>query len=449
MIRSRNKGSAVGPLLWAFALAAMLLAVSLSATSANSAHAQQGPIEDGGTIVFRECVIVSITVLESDAKFTSVFHRFNPNPADPGVDLGVHSLQVNETALIGQVPVGQELILGIVVDETGNTFKTGPGSRNASTDGLVHAIVGDIPAVNGTLVEFEDKALGEPNADFDYDDARLELSILPCPTPEPVTLTVQVDPASTGNGGVAGSGSYDFGTVANASASPAAGSTFGGWSGDCNGLANNFAVDMNADKLCIALFLAVPVEPSPTPSPTPEAAAVAVDIDNTLVSVNPARVGETVTFRVDVDLEVPAENTADVQYTFDDSELEYISASWNNITLNQCSLSGAGVIDCAFGVVSTDFSYDLNFEALKKADASTTNATLSSDPDGAGAEAPIAAGPAAADVDIIAITGPVPPAGDGSVAGSGSTMPFQLFALLGATVLATVGAVRLRTGARS
>jgi hypothetical protein len=86
-----------------------------------------------------------------------------------------------------------------------------------------------------------------------------------------------------------------------------------------------------------------------------------------------------------------------------------------------------------------------------------TAATLSSDPDpdpdpdADGALEPVAAVPAMADVDIIAITGNVPNTGDGNIAATtDGGMSFQLFALLGATVLATVaGAARLRTGARS
>ncbi|MDA0351699.1 MAG: hypothetical protein O3A10_05770 [Chloroflexi bacterium] len=132
---------------------------------------------------------------------------------------------------------------------------------------------------------------------------------------------------------------------------------------------------MDANKTCYALFLAAPIDPTPaptvepTPAPTVEVLPSTVGIDNTLASPNPARVGETVSFRVDVALDVPAANTADVEYTFDDSELKYLGASWNGISLSQCSLTGAGVIDCAFGMVSIDFSFELTFEALKTADA--------------------------------------------------------------------------------
>jgi hypothetical protein len=441
MNRTGNWRSAVSPLLWAFALAAMLLAVSLSASRAGTASAQA---QVGDTIDIDGCYFVSIEVLASDADFTSVFWRFGPDS-----NLGVTSKQAGETVDLGQVE-DTELILGIVVQDTGNTFMTGPGSRNP--DNQVHA------TISGNTVGFEDIALGEPNADWDYNDAMLELTLEPCP-PREFNLQVIVDPASTGTGTTSGSGTYPAGSDALAQAQPGPASSFVAWSGDCAGGSPADHVLMDADKVCVALFAAVP-QPTPTVEPTPEPTAEplpsTVGIDNTLASPNPARVGEEVTFRVDVTLDVPAENTADVQYTFDDSELEYLSASFGDIPLSQCVLSGPGVIDCAFGTSSIDFSFDLHFEALKEADASTTAASLSSDPDADGPEGPIAAGPALADVDIIAISGSVPDTGDGSVIAGSTTSYFgmsayQLVALLGFAVIVTAGAAaaRLRTGARS
>lgn len=436
MTRTGKQRSAVSPLLWAFALAAMLLAVSMSANT-QRAHAAE-PLEEGGTIVFGECSIVSGIVQPSDAAYTNVFWRFGPD-----VNLGVTSADDSGTPfVIGQVPANTELILGIKVQQTGNTFVTGPGSRN--DDGAVHA------RVSGLLVEFED-VHADDGADWDYNDAVVVLSTEPCP--RPVTLNLEIDPASTGTGGVAGGGSYELNQTAHPSATASEGSTFGGWSGDCGGFAATIDVLMDKNRTCFALFEAAPVEPTPTPTPEPpvETAGLEIAIDNTLTSLNPARVGEDVTFRVDVGLtDAPAGNQVDVQYTFDDSELAYVSASSQGFDLSaQCSLSGAGVIDCDFGTATIGFSYDLTFEALVAADDSTTLATLSSDPDGDGADVAIVAGPADADVDIIVIAGPPPKTGDGSIASTGSTS-LPLMALLGTTVLATVaGAARLRSGARS
>jgi hypothetical protein len=438
MINRGNQGSAVSPLLWAFALAAILIAVSLSATRASSAGAQ---VQDGGIIIFDECAVVSVEVLASDALFTSVFWRFSPDGS-----LGITNKQVGETAVIGEVPANTELILGIHVNFTDRTFMTGPADRNP--DNMVHAVV------SGDTVGFEDKALGEPNADWDYDDAVLRITTEPCS----FNLIVQVDPASTGTGSTEGSGTYPAGSDALAKAIVGPASTFVAWSGDCAGGSPADHVLMDADKVCNALFAAVepPVEPTPQPTPeptpAPEVEAAAIGIDNTLASANPAHVGEEVTFRVDVGLtDVPAENTAVVWYSFDDSELAYVAASYNGTDLSQCALMSAGVIHCDFGTVSSGFSYNLLFEALQVAEASTTEAALDADFDGGGPLDPAMAGPALADVDIIDVEGiSLPPLGDGSVTAAGTGPSFQLVALLGAVVLATTGlAVRLRTGARS
>ncbi len=64
------------------------------------------------------------------------------------------------------------------------------------------------------------------------------------------TLTIQ--PAGTGTGTTTGAGSYNAGTAVTMTATPATGSTFGGWSGhaDCN----DASVMMDADKACTATF---------------------------------------------------------------------------------------------------------------------------------------------------------------------------------------------------
>lgn len=139
-------------------------------------------------------------MLASDADYTSFFWRFGPDS-----ELGVSSKQVGDLIVLGEVPAG-ELILGIYVQNTGETFKTGPGSRNP--DGLVHA------AIAGSTVGFEDILGG---GDFDYNDAMLLLIPEDCeqptPTPTPVqyTLTLGIEPSSTGSGGLSGGGTYSPG----------------------------------------------------------------------------------------------------------------------------------------------------------------------------------------------------------------------------------------------
>ena len=410
------------------ALLVTLLVIAILATVSGTArtHAQ---VDDGEIVIFEECSVVSLAVQASDALFTNVFWRFGPDS-----DLGVNSKQVGDSINIGEVPAGTELILGIIVNETGNTFKTGPGSRNP--DGEVHAIV------SGNTVGFEDKAAGEPFADFDYDDAMLAISTEPCAVVQQVTLTVEINPASTGSGGVTGDGSYDPGVTANPSATPAAGSSFGGWSEDCGGFALTTSVLMNANKTCRALFLAdstpiptpVATLPPPIAGPPPEIA-----IGNSRTSPSPATIGDEVIFRIDVTLtDVPLTNEAEVMITFDDSHLAYVGA-----LSSDCSLASVGIV-CDFGLASADFSFDLDFTALEVTTSTSTNATLGADFDGAGPGAAEVAGPAPADVAIVDVEGiQLPPLGDGS-AGVGATgsRPLGVIAL---AVLA-LGAV-LGTGA--
>ncbi len=410
--------------------------------TAPRAHAQ---VANGGTIWFEECSVVTVTVLDSNAVFTSVFWRFGPDG-----DLGVTSQNVGVSKQIpGEIPAGTELILGIIVNETGKTYQTGPGSRNP--DGEVHAIVSETPSVTGTTVGFEDKAVGEPNADFDYDDAVLELSLEPCEEPEQVTLTVEIDPASTGTGGVAGGGTFDIGTLAAPSASPSSGSTFGGWSGDCGGFALNISVLMDKDKTCVALFLAE-ATPTPTATPPPPIAGPepTIGIANTRTSPSPANVDDTVIFRIDVSLtDVPLTNEAEVLITFDDAHLDYIGS-----LTSECALFPVGIV-CDFGPATADFSFDLDFTALEVTPSTATHATLGADYDGAGPGAAETAGPASADVAIVDVEGiQLPPLGDGTASPLGSNSgAMPLLGILGIVALGAVtaagfGATRRRVTER-
>jgi len=417
----------------AFTLAIAALVVLSAVTDTSRAHAQ---VADGGEIRFEVCSLVTLEVQDSDAQFTSVFWRFGPGPE---ADLGFTNQQVGQPITIGEVPADTELILGIFVQETTNFFKTGPADRNPDTE--VHAIVGIFGP--GT-VGFEDKAAGEPNADFDYDDAVLVITTEPCREPEQVTLAVEIDPASTGSGGVAGGGTYDLGSTATASANPSAGSSFGGWSGDCAGLGVSNDVVMDANKTCIALFLA-DATPEPTPPPIAGPPPV-IDINNTRTSPSPANVGDTVVFRIDVALaDVPLTNEADVLITFDDTHLEYVGS----IT-SACVLFPVGIV-CDFGPATAGFSFDLDFTALEVTPSTATDATLGSDYDGAGPDPAETAGPATASVAIVDVEGiQLPPLGDGTAAALGSTAGSGPLAgvlgivLLGAVTGAGFGARRRR-----
>jgi len=65
------------------------------------------------------------------------------------------------------------------------------------------------------------------------------------------TYSLSVTKAGTGAGAVTGAGVYNYNTLVTATATPSAGSTFTGWSGDCNASGQ---VTMNANKSCTATF---------------------------------------------------------------------------------------------------------------------------------------------------------------------------------------------------
>jgi hypothetical protein len=66
--------------------------------------------------------------------------------------------------------------------------------------------------------------------------------------------TLTVNSAGTGSGTVSGGGTYDYGILTTISATPAAGSVFERWSGDCFGTSSSIFVYMDNDYTCTAMF---------------------------------------------------------------------------------------------------------------------------------------------------------------------------------------------------
>ena len=181
--------------------------------------------------------------------------------------------------------------------------------------------------------------------------------------------------------------------------------------------------------------------PAPTavPPPTPEVAPSVIGIDNTRTSPSPALVGEVVTFRIDVMLDVPPTNVAEVLIEFDDTYLDYINATLAGDVLSECTLLSIGIA-CLFGVQDEGFSFDVHFTALEVTESTATHATLGADFDGGGPGGVTTTGPATDDVAIIDIVGvPVPPLGDGNLGPLGKATLVFSAGLMAAVTAAFAG----------
>ncbi len=122
------------------------------------------------------CTDVTVTVLASEAAYTSMFLHFDMSDMSMATDLMITNRQVGSTMVLRGLSAG-ELVLGIRVQETGDVFRTGPASRNP--DGLIHA------QISGSTVSFEDYSGG---GDEDFNDAVLLVTRASCggsPPPPP------------------------------------------------------------------------------------------------------------------------------------------------------------------------------------------------------------------------------------------------------------------------
>lgn len=155
-------------------------------------HASASPVL--GQQIYYEGGHVSVSVLPYEAGYTSNLYLFsggsplliaNSSQVGTVVDLG------NLTALYNIQP-GDELIFGIVVVNTGDTFLMGPGARNA--DGVAHAIVDYAEGTTSDFARlgFEDLFGG---GDRDYNDANFQLEGgigSAASVPEPASLALLV-----------------------------------------------------------------------------------------------------------------------------------------------------------------------------------------------------------------------------------------------------------------
>jgi len=150
----------------AAAAGALLLGLILSSSVAGAA-----PIL--GQQIYYEGGNVQVTVLPYSAAYTSqliLFSTSSPLVIAASSQVGQTNLG-NLAALYGIAP-GSELIFGILVLNTGNTFKMGPGGRNPN--GVEHVLVDYAEGYGGdvALLGFEDLFGG---GDHDYNDANFQI----------------------------------------------------------------------------------------------------------------------------------------------------------------------------------------------------------------------------------------------------------------------------------
>jgi hypothetical protein len=137
---------------------------------------------------------VTVTVLPYDAAYTSNLYLYSSG----GPVLIANSSQVGTVVDLGNLATlygihsGDELIFGILVLNTGDSFLMGPGSRNP--DGTAHAAVdyAEGSSEDYATLGFEDLFGG---GDFDYNDALFLLEgsigeIIEVRVPEPASLTL-------------------------------------------------------------------------------------------------------------------------------------------------------------------------------------------------------------------------------------------------------------------
>ena len=127
-----------------------------------------------GQQIYYEGGNVQVTVLPYSAAYTSqliLFSTSSPLVIATSSQVGQTFNVGNLAALYGIAP-GSELIFGILVLNTGDTFKMGPGGRNP--DGVEHVLVDYAEGDGGdvALLGFEDLFDG---GDHDYNDAKFQI----------------------------------------------------------------------------------------------------------------------------------------------------------------------------------------------------------------------------------------------------------------------------------
>lgn len=124
----------------------------------------------GGSVVVENDGEVIAKFLGHTASYTNLLFLSSPGNI-LGTIFNNQLTPVGTTASLGNFTAGTELIFGIYVQNTGETFYSGPASRNS--DNLAHAVVDDAFLPTETYVGFEDVFGG---GDLDYDDLKFSFT---------------------------------------------------------------------------------------------------------------------------------------------------------------------------------------------------------------------------------------------------------------------------------
>lgn len=135
---------------------------------------------------------VFATYRGNSANFSNDLYLASPNGFySTNIIFNNHASPIGSVVDLGFFTAGTELMFRLHVNDTGNNWFTGPGSRNG--DGLPHARITDQWSPNESLVEFEDLA-GLPEGNAGFNDLSFSFTntrgTVTLPVPEPGTYAM-------------------------------------------------------------------------------------------------------------------------------------------------------------------------------------------------------------------------------------------------------------------
>jgi PEP-CTERM motif-containing protein len=146
----------------------------------------------GAFVVVKSDGEVFATYRGNSANFSNDLYLASPDSLySTNIIFNNHASPVGLVVDLGFFTAGTELKFRLHVNDTGNDWFTGPGSRNG--DGLPHARITDQWSPNESLVEFEDLA-GLPEGNNGFNDLSFSFTnttgTVSLPVPEPGTYAM-------------------------------------------------------------------------------------------------------------------------------------------------------------------------------------------------------------------------------------------------------------------